>query len=145
MDIAASTPADLGYAGFAFDRCGDARDDPAFVAAQAADPTRRYVLLSDDRIAFCEGGVGDAAILFDARRVALEPPVVFLGRSAEGPAFAAGLRGDAPPPAGSALEPLRALASDARLAGAALALAGCARSLLAWHAILVLVYRDAGS
>lgn len=123
-----TTPPDLGYAGLTLDRCGDARGDPAFIAAQEADPARRYALFFGDRLALNAGG---APLFSGAEAEALGPsgPSVFLGRSADGPVFARALLAE--PETG---DDLRALATDGRLSGQDLALAGCAKSLLSWHA-----------
>ncbi|MFC7054052.1 NAD(+) diphosphatase [Hansschlegelia quercus] len=123
-----TTPPDLGYAGLALDRCGDARGDPGFIAAQEADVARRYALFFGDDVALREEG----GLLFsadEADAMGAETPAIFLGRSLEGPVFAATLS-VTPPHA----DDLRALATDGRLTGEALALAGCAKSLLSWHA-----------
>lgn len=130
-------PDDLGYAGFALDRCGDHRNDPGFLARQTADPARAFALFSGDRLAFRPGADGDAAILFgadEAQAIGAGDPVAFLGRSAAGPVFVARIPEDAEPPSGVDFEGLRALASDGRLTGAPLGLAGCAQSLVSWHA-----------
>ena len=127
---------DLGYAGFALDRLGDARNDPEVVAAEARSPARRTALLAGDRLALRPAADGALRLLFDqaeAARLGAGDPQIFLGRSPDGPVFAATVAEDLVAD-GVALEDLRALASEGRVAGADLALAGCAKSLLSWHA-----------
>jgi NAD+ diphosphatase len=121
-------PPDLGYAGLSLDRGGGARSDPAFIAAQEADPSRRFVLFFGGDVALRADG-GSLFSPDEAAAMNAEAPAIFLGRSAEGPVFAAGLA-VAPPLS----DDLRAVATDGRLAGEPLALAGCAKSLLSWHA-----------
>ncbi|GLK79502.1 NAD(+) diphosphatase [Methylopila turkensis] len=130
--------ADLGYAGLALDRCGERRDRPGFLDRVAADPRARFALFLGERAVLSEKG-GALDPLFDrAAAVAFGAPAqpVFLGLDGDVPRFAAELDADveASLPPGVAVEDLRAVASDGRLAGSALALAGYAKSMLRWHA-----------
>ncbi len=127
---------DLGYAGFALDRLGDRRNDPAVIAAEALNPARRTALFSGDRVALRADAAGAPRLLFgtaEAARFGATEQQVFLGRSPEGPVFAATVAEDAVAD-GVALEDLRALANEGRLAGPDLALAGCGKSLVSSRA-----------
>ncbi|WP_020187124.1 NAD(+) diphosphatase [Methylopila sp. 73B] len=137
---APDAPADLGYAGLALDRCGEAREDMGFLAAAEADPAARMALFIGSRAVLRAAGGGTLDPLFDRALAEALGPVertVFLGRDASGPVFAAHLDDGVETAVGRAddlaLEDLRAVATDGRLAGAALALAGYAKSMLLWH------------
>jgi NAD+ diphosphatase len=137
MQHPGSAPDGLGYVGDALDRCGVRREDPAFIAAEACSPASRSLLFLDQKLVLKQASSGALDLLFDAAEaVALgaDPAAIFLGREAEAPRFARTLPAGAAVPKPILVEDLRTLASDGRLSGPALALAGCARSLIAWHA-----------
>lgn len=131
---------DLGYAGLTLDRCGERREDEAFLAKAAADPAARHALFLGDRMLFrASGGALDLA--FDQAAADSFGPTersVFLGLDGGTPFFAAhvrdGVEGAISEADDLVLEDLRAVASDGRLAGPDLALAGYAKSMLLWHA-----------
>lgn len=129
----------LGYAGLKLDRAAERRDDDAFIEAEARDPCARTVVLLGDRPVLRAGPDGALDPLFDAAALRTLGPVersAFLGRDGNGPRFA-GRLGDAVEDtisraADLVAEDLRALASDGRLAGEALALVGYAKGMVAW-------------
>ncbi|GLK68788.1 NAD(+) diphosphatase [Hansschlegelia plantiphila] len=128
--------ADLGYAGLALERAGDNRHDPAFIAVQQGDGARRMVVFAGER-PMLKAACGALELLFDAAEAAAlgaAEPWMFLGRSDGGPVFAVQLPAETEPAPGTFVEDLRALATDGRLAGEPLALAGLAKSMLSWHA-----------
>lgn len=140
-DIPGRSPAaDLGYAGLTLDRCGERRDDAGFLDRAAADPAARHALFLGDRMLFrASGGALDLA--FDRAAADAFGPAersVFLGRDGATPFFAAHLGAGVEEAVARAddlvLEDLRVVASDGRLAGPDLALAGYAKSMLLWHA-----------
>lgn len=131
----------LGYAGLAIDRMAERRDDAAFIAQEAQDPAARTALFSGDAPVFRTVGDGALDGTFDAKGLAAIGPaerVAYLGRQDGAPRFAARL-GDGQEESVErsddlAAADLRAIASDGRLAGEALALAGYAKGLVSWHA-----------
>lgn len=131
----------LGYAGLTLDRAAERRDDEAFLADARLDPRARTIAFLGDWpvLRAAEGGALD--LLFEPADIeALGPAetVAFLGHADGAPRFVARL-GEG---AAAALEraddlvsdDLRALGSDSRLAGEALALAGYAKGMAEWHA-----------
>ena len=131
----------LGYAGLGIDRAAARRDDADFVAGEAADPNARTVVFLGAAPVLETLGDGRLDGALDAASVVELGPVersAYLGRIGDAPHFAASLGEDAAERIDRLdafhVADLRAVASDARLAGEALALAGYAKSLVAWHA-----------
>lgn len=115
----------LGYAGLPIDRGAERRDDPDFVAAEAADPQARTLLFSGDALV-TRGEAPDPLFALDGAA----GERVYLGRHHGAPRFAVPVDG-----AGEGLDTadLRALAVEGRLDGEGLALAGYAKSMASWH------------
>lgn len=123
-----------GFARLEIDRMAERRDDAAFVEAEAARADARTLVFSGDAMLTAPGAELDP--LFDVAGLAALGTMTraaYLGRQAGEPRFAANLAA-APAEDGPATADLRALAFDGRLAGEALALAGYAKSMAAWHA-----------
>lgn len=128
----------LGYAGLALDRCGERRDDPGFLERAEAAPDAAVALFAGDRPALRPEGDRLTPLFDRTEAAAMGAPEasVFLGLDAAGrPCFARRHPAEAADRLPGALfEDLRTVASDGRLAGPDLALAGYARAMLAWHA-----------
>ncbi|RXF68721.1 NAD(+) diphosphatase [Hansschlegelia zhihuaiae] len=130
----------LGYAGLAIDRRAERRDDSGFVDEEARHPAARTVLFLGDAPVLRRADDGGLDPLFESAVAGLGPvePLAYLGRQRGAPRFGAQL-GDGAAEAVDRADDLttadlRAVASDGRLAGDALALAGYAKSLISWHA-----------
>jgi NAD+ diphosphatase len=130
----------LGYAGLSLDRVGERRDEAATEAAAGpTDAARTVVFLGDRPVLKAAAGALD--LLFADDEIATLGPydrVALLGLDGGAPRFAASLDPGAETAVarddGLVFDDLRALATDGRLAGEALALAGYAKSTIAWHA-----------
>jgi NAD+ diphosphatase len=131
--------AGIAYAAADLDRGGDARNDPAFIDAEAAAPGCLTYVLGGDRAVLVPGTPPRPLFSPDAA-AALGPATArfYLGRAAGGPRFAAVL---APADAERLAEDktllaidLRSIATQDLLPGADLGALGLARSLAAWHA-----------
>jgi NAD+ diphosphatase len=81
--------ADLCYAGNPLDRLAELRDDAAAIAALAADPTARCLVLVRDQVVLREsaGGLDPWFPVAVARPFGAERAFVLLGRDASGPCF----------------------------------------------------------
>lgn len=114
------------------DRCDALRLDAGAIAAFAADPRARAVLVSGEAV-LVDPALGVAGVLQPLARVPEGAERVFLGRDATGAAhFAADLTGAEP----GDLDPLalRALAGDPQADPGLLGIVAQARGLVAWHA-----------
>src|SRR5215213_10118003 len=76
----------LTFTGEALDRAAEHRGDPAWLAAQAADPAARAVLAGDAGVHVTAGEEPRLALLPLAHLDAREP--LLLGRDGTGPVFA---------------------------------------------------------
>ena len=124
---------ELGYARLSIDRMAERRDDAAFVESEESREDARFLVLSGDALLL--DGEGTAALFDAAGLAALQRAnrVAYLGRHGDAPRFVASLANfgeEEGPPAAD----LRTLAFEGRLAGEALALAGYAKGMAAWHA-----------
>jgi NAD+ diphosphatase len=140
MNDAASSPPPLGYAGLDIDRAAEKRDDAGFVDAEARAADARTVLFLGDAPVLKRRPDGRLDPLLDAQALALGPveTIAYLGRQDGAPRFASRLDESAAEAVEAADDllaaDLRAVASDGRLSGEALALAGYAKGLSSWHA-----------
>jgi NAD+ diphosphatase len=131
----------LTFTGESLDRAAEHRGDPAWLAAQAADPAARAVLAGDDGIH-----------VTDEERLALVPLAdldvrepLLLGLDGAGPVFAVdaepdggphpviAARGEGPPHAATGTRPIGLRAAAATLPVAEAGLAAHAAALLNWH------------
>ena len=130
--------AGIAFAVSALDRGGDARNDPAFIAAEEADPAGLTYVFGGDRAVLRPGDPPQPLFSPDAA-AALGPIAArfYLGRAADGPRFASLIAAedvDRLAAAGSHLAvDVRSLAGQALLADAHLGALGLTRSLAAWH------------
>ncbi len=114
------------------DRCDALRPDSAVIAAFAADPAARAVLLSGETV-LVDPALGAAGVFQSMARVPAAAETVFLGRDPSGaPRFAADMTGAEP----ADLMPLalRALAGDALADPGTVGIVAQARGVIAWHA-----------
>ncbi|MGH2341856.1 NAD(+) diphosphatase [Segnochrobactraceae bacterium EtOH-i3] len=126
-DLSGSIP----FGGNPLDRCDALRPDAAVIAAFAADPAARALLLAGETV-LVDPVAGAAGVLQAMARVPEGAERVFLGRDPAGaPRFAADLAGLEP----ADLVPmaLRALASDPAADPGVLGMVAQARGVLAWH------------
>ena len=78
------------FSGGRLDRGGDQRQDPEWIAEQAADPSAFAFVITDGRVLIDEGPDGSHLRRMtpgDADQLASEPPI-YIGRSDGGPVFA---------------------------------------------------------
>ncbi|HYC98022.1 NAD(+) diphosphatase [Brevundimonas sp.] len=130
-------PALNTFAGNPLDRAGDRRNDPVWLAEQAADPEALALVLWEGRPLLEAGGEPQLAWLPMAHARAVVPDrELFLGLWKGAPVFAVEIEGAADPTAG----PLQGLGvfhemreAAALLSGPDAAMAGTARSLFEWR------------
>lgn len=126
-------PAAPVFTGMTLDRASEARHDPAWVAAQRADPAARAVLAAADGVVV--DGSGSRLLRVGLGAVPPEPESpqaeILLGLSAEGALFGVDLGDTAEAPAGGSLVPLReaGLTLERSEAG----LAAYLMALVNWH------------
>jgi NAD+ diphosphatase len=113
----------LTFTGGSLDRVAEHRRDPAWLAAQAADPAARAVLAGPDAI-YVTGDDRLALLPLDGL-----PASILLGRDATGPVFAV----DGPPHAGADAHAIGLRAAAAQLSYPDAGLAAHAAALLNWH------------
>jgi NAD+ diphosphatase len=116
----------ITFTGGSLDRVAERRADPAWLAAQAADPAARAVLASDDGIHVTGAGEPRIALVPLSAVDTAEP--LLLGLDADGPVFAVET---AAPAAGTLVLGMRAAA--AALPPEDAGLAAHAAALLNWH------------
>jgi NAD+ diphosphatase len=131
----------LTFTGESLDRAAEHRGDPAWLAAQAADPAARAVLAGDDGIHVTDGE--RLALVPLADLDAREP--LLLGLDGAGPVFAVdaepdggphpviAARGEGPPHAATGTRPIGLRAAAATLPAVEAGLAAHAAALLNWH------------
>jgi NAD+ diphosphatase len=129
----------LGYVDDGLDRRSYLRDDPAFLAAETADPAARSCLFAGEAPILRRNSPVEAFMpLVAADGLGASGERIYLGHTASGPRFAAsapatlaeGLRGRSD----LMVADLRQLAFDGGVDRAALGLLGVAKSMLSWHA-----------
>jgi NAD+ diphosphatase len=119
---------DIVFTGERLDRAADRRTDPAWVAAQAADPRARAVLVTDDGVHVTEGEPRLALLPLSGVDAAGEP--LLLGLDDAGPVFAVDA-GASPVATGTRALGLRAAAASLPQADGGLA--AHAAALVNWH------------
>jgi NAD+ diphosphatase len=131
----------LGYGYLAINREAERRDDADFLDERARHEDARVVVFAGEAAVLRREADGALDSSLDAAELARLGPVervAYLGWHNGAPFFAAslseGAEGMEQRLEGVVIEDLRAVASDGRLAHEALALAGYAKSLAAWHA-----------
>jgi NAD+ diphosphatase len=135
----------ITFTGEELDRAAEHRDDPGWLAAQAADPAARAVLAGDGGIHVTDGSEPRLALVPLAPLASPEP--LLLGLDAAGPVFAVdadgrangaprpviGARGEGDRDPGTGTRPLGLRAAAAALPPADAGLAAHAAALLNWH------------
>jgi NAD+ diphosphatase len=131
------------FTGERLDRVAERRTDPAWVAAQAADPRARAVLAGDAGVRVTASGEPRLALLPLAALDASEP--LLLGLDEAGPVFAVdaepdgvprptiGAHGEGPPDPATGTRPMGLRAAAAALPQADGGLAAHAAALVNWH------------
>lgn len=126
------------FAGNPLDRAGDRRDDPDWLAAQAADPRAQTMLLWEGRPLIEDHPDGPRLVWLplDHARDLVPDREAFLGLWKAAPVFAVEIEGSVDPADGPArglgvFHEMRAAA--ALLPGAEAAMAGAAKSLFDWR------------
>ena len=130
----------IAYGVNGLDRGGDRRSDPAFIAAEEADPGGITYVLAADRVVL-RAGMPPGALFAPLEAAALDPAGarLYLGRPAGGPPHFALVIGTeaadrlAADPA-FVVSDFRTLAAQSMVSDRDLGALGLAKSLAAWHA-----------